>query len=131
MQVVSGSMGRERVHYQAPPADLLDEQMEQFLTWFNSSTEMDPVLKAALAHFWFVTIHPFGDGNGRIARAIAALQLTRADGSGQRCYSMSAQIQAERQQYYDLLETSQRGSLDVTAWMSWFLACLGRTFTAA
>ena len=131
MQVVSGPMGRERVHYEAPAAELLEEQMQQFLDWFNDSPELDPVLKAGLAHFWFVTIHPFDDGNGRIARAIADLQLARADGTGQRCYSMSAQIQAERQQYYDLLETSQRGTLDLTPWLSWFLGCLGRALTTA
>ena len=131
MQVVSGPMGRERVHYEAPAAELLAEQMQEFLDWFNGSPELDPVLKAGLAHFWFVTIHPFDDGNGRIARAIADLQLARADGSGQRCYSMSAQIQAERQQYYDLLETSQRGTLDLPPWLTWFLACLGRAVTVA
>jgi Fic family protein len=131
MQVVSGPMGRERVHYEAPPAEVLDEQMQQFLSWFNGPAELDPVLKAGLAHFWFVTIHPFDDGNGRIARAIADLQLTRADGTGQRCYSMSAQIQAERQQYYDLLETSQRGTLDLTPWLTWFLGCLDRALSAA
>ncbi|HEX8426412.1 Fic family protein [Hymenobacter sp.] len=131
MQVVSGPMGRERVHYEAPAADGLAAQMQQFLTWFNAPLEMDPVLKAAIAHFWFITIHPFDDGNGRIARAIADLQLARADGSAQRCYSMSAQIQAERQTYYDLLETSQRGPLDLTPWLTWFLQCLGRALTNA
>ncbi|RSK43172.1 Fic family protein [Hymenobacter rigui] len=131
MQVVSGPLGRERVHYDAPAAQTLDAQMQQFLAWFNTDQGLDPVLKAGLAHFWFVTIHPFDDGNGRIARAIADLQLTRADGTGQRCYSMSAQIQAERQAYYDLLETSQRGPLDVTPWLTWFLECLGRALEAA
>ena len=131
MQVVSGPLGRERVHYDAPPAAGLDEQMQRFLAWFNADQGLDPVLKAGLAHFWFVTVHPFDDGNGRIARAIADLQLTRADGSGQRCYSMSAQIQAERQAYYDLLEASQRGPLDLTPWLRWFLACLGRALQAA
>ncbi|GAA4354351.1 Fic family protein [Hymenobacter saemangeumensis] len=131
MQVVSGPLGRERVYYEAPPAEALDAQMQQFLAWFNADQGLDPVLKAGLAHFWFVTIHPFDDGNGRIARAIADLQLTRADGSGQRCYSLSAQIQAERQAYYDLLETSQRGPLDVTPWLEWFLQCLGRALQAA
>lgn len=131
MQVVSGPMGRERVHYEAPPAEELNALMNEFLTWFNASLNLDPVLKAAVAHFWFVTIHPFDDGNGRIARAIADMQLARADQTGQRCYSMSAQIQAERQAYYDLLESSQRGPLDLTAWLSWFLACLGRALTAA
>ncbi|AHJ95576.1 hypothetical protein Hsw_PA0243 (plasmid) [Hymenobacter swuensis DY53] len=131
MQVVSGPMGRERVHYEAPPAEALTAQMNEFLAWFNAPGELDPVLKAALAHFWFVTIHPFDDGNGRIARAIADLQLTRADATAQRCYSMSAQIQAERQTYYDLLETSQHGSLDVTPWLTWFLQCLDRALTRA
>lgn len=131
IQVVSGPMGRERVHYEAPPAEELAGQMQQFFAWFNAPLAVDPVLKAALAHFWFVTIHPFDDGNGRIARAIADLQLTRADGTGPRCYSLSAQIQAERQTYYDLLETSQRGTLDLTPWLSWFLQCLGRALTRA
>lgn len=131
MQVVSGPLGRERVHYEAPPAEGLDAQMQQFLAWFNADQGLDPVLKAGLAHFWFVTIHPFDDGNGRIARAIADLQLARADGSGQRCFSMSAQIQAERQTYYDLLESSQRGPLDVTPWLDWFLHCIGRALQAA
>lgn len=131
MQVVSGPLGRERVHYDAPPADGLDAQMQRFFDWFNADQDFDPVLKAGLAHFWFVTLHPFDDGNGRIARAIADLQLARADGTGQRCYSMSAQIQAERQAYYDLLETSQRGSLDLTPWLNWFLTCLGRALHAA
>ncbi|WP_317241280.1 Fic family protein [Hymenobacter sp. 5414T-23] len=131
MQVVSGPLGRERVHYEAPPADMMVAHMQQFLEWFNAPLDLDPVLKAAVAHFWFVTIHPFDDGNGRIARAIADLQLTRADGTGQRCYSMSAQIQAERQDYYHLLETSQRGTLDLTPWLTWFLSCLGRALTSA
>ncbi|SFQ83367.1 Fic family protein [Hymenobacter arizonensis] len=131
MQVVSGPLGRERVHYDAPAAEDLDAQMQQFLNWFNAEQGLDPVLKAGLAHFWFVTIHPFDDGNGRIARAIADLQLARADGTGQRCYSLSAQIQAERQAYYDLLEASQRGPLDVTPWLDWFLGCLGRALQAA
>ncbi|WP_324680721.1 Fic family protein [Hymenobacter sp. GOD-10R] len=131
MQVVSGPLGRERIHYEAPPAEAVDAQMQQFLAWFNAPLDLDPVLRAAIAHFWFVTIHPFDDGNGRIARAIADLQLSRADGTGQRCYSMSAQIQAERQAYYDLLETSQRGSLDLTSWLTWFLSCLGRALTRA
>lgn len=131
MQVVSGPLGRERVHYEAPPADTMEAQMQQFLAWFNAPLDLDPVLKAAVAHFWFVTIHPFDDGNGRIARAIADLQLSRADGTGQRCYSMSAQIQAERQDYYRLLETSQSGTLDLTPWLTWFLSCLGRALTSA
>jgi Fic family protein len=123
IQVVSGRLSREHVHYDAPPAADLD--------WFNADQGLAPVLEASLAHFWFVTIHPFDDGNGRIARAIADLQLARADGTDQRCYSMSAQIQAERQACYDLLEASQRGPLDVTPWLGWFLGCLGRALQAA
>jgi len=131
MQVVSGPLGRERIHYEAPAAAALPEQMQQFLDWFNTPQELDPVLKAGIAHFWFVTIHPFDDGNGRIARAIADLQLARADGTDQRGYSMSAQIQAERHLYYTSLETSQRGTLDLTDWLTWFLSCLGRALTRA
>lgn len=126
MQVVSGAIGKERVHFQAPPADRLAEEMNHFLAWFNDATETDPVLKAALAHFWFVTIHPFEDGNGRIARAIADLSLARADGSQDRFYSMSSQIEAERKDYYQQLELAQRGELDVTGWLAWFVGCLGR-----
>ena len=129
MQVVSGPLGRETVHYQAPDSDVLDGQMQQFLDWFNASLEMDPVLKAGLAHLWFVTIHPFDDGNGRIARAITDMQLARADTSSQRFYSMSAQIQAERKAYYQMLETTQKGSLDVTTWLAWFLACFDRALS--
>ena len=131
MQVVSGLLGSERMHYDAPHAEQLTEQMQQFLALFNADQGLDPVLKVGLAHFWFVTIHPFDDGNGRIARAIADLQLTRADGTGQRCCSLSAQIQAERQAYYDLLENSQRGILDLTSWLTWFLYCLGRALQTA
>ncbi|TWT41309.1 Fic family protein [Botrimarina hoheduenensis] len=127
MQVVSGAIGKERVHFQAPTADRLAEEMDQFLAWFNSSQVNDPVLKAALAHFWFVTIHPFEDGNGRIARAIADMSLARADGSRDRFYSMSSQIEAERKDYYRQLELAQRGDLDVTGWLAWFVGCLSRT----
>ncbi|MBX2970093.1 MAG: Fic family protein [Cyclobacteriaceae bacterium] len=126
MQVVSGAMGKERVHYQAPQASRLQSEMEKFLNWFNTPSVTDPVLKAAVAHLWFVTIHPFDDGNGRIARAIADMQLARADGSRQRFYSMSAQIQRERNQYYDILESTQKGDLDITTWLLWFLDCLNR-----
>jgi Fic family protein len=128
MQVVSGPIGRERVHYQAPAAGQLPAEMSQFLKWFNSPATIDPVLKAAEAHLWFVTIHPFDDGNGRIARAIADLALARSEQSPKRFYSMSAQIRLERKDYYDILEQTQQGSLDVTAWMQWFLACLDRAF---
>lgn len=130
MQVVSGAMGKEKVHFEAPAADRIDEEMKQFLEWFNNETTMDAVLKAAMAHFWFVTIHPFDDGNGRIARAIADVQLARADGTPQRFYSMSAQIRKERKEYYDVLEKTQKGLLDVTGWVTWFLTCLGRSLNA-
>jgi Fic family protein len=131
MQVVSGAMGKERVHYQAPQASRLQSEMEKFLNWFNTPSVTDPVLKAAVAHLWFVTIHPFDDGNGRIARAIADMQLARADGSRQRFYSMSAQIQRERNQYYDILESTQKGDLDITTWLLWFLDCLNRAIASS
>ncbi len=131
MQVVSGPIGRERVHYQAPAADRLETEMQAFLTWFEREASLDPVLKAALAHLWFVTIHPFDDGNGRIARAIADMALARSERSTQRFYSMSAQIRVERNAYYDMLEATQKGDLDVTSWLEWFLACLDRAFDRA
>lgn len=131
MQVVSGAMGHERVHFEAPHARRLESEMRRFLEWFNSPASIDPVLKAGIAHFWFVTIHPFEDGNGRIARAIADMALARADGTADRFYSMSAQIEAERKDYYRELEAAQRGSLDVTRWLSWFLGCLERAIAAA
>lgn len=131
MQVVSGPIERERVHYTAPPASRVDTDMNAFLAWFNEPAEADPVIKAALAHLWFVTIHPFEDGNGRIARAIADLALARSEGSPQRFYSMSAQIRAERTAYYDQLERTQKGGLDVTEWLVWFLACLQRAIHGA
>lgn len=126
MQVVSGHYGRERVHFEAPHADRLDAEMSAFLDWFNTEDGTDPVMKAALAHLWFVTIHPFEDGNGRIARAIADMALARSEGSPQRFYSMSAQIRLERSDYYRMLETTQKGDLDITLWLDWFLACLDR-----
>ena len=131
MQVVSGPVGRERVHFEAPAAARLDEEMRRFLEWFNGDTSTEPVLKAALAHLWFVTIHPFDDGNGRIARAIADLSLARSEGSSQRFYSMSAQIRDERGAYYRVLEETQRSTMDVTVWMEWFLACLTRAIAGA
>jgi Fic family protein len=131
MQVVSGPVGRERVHFEAPTADRLEEEMRQFLEWFNGDATMEPVLKAALAHLWFVTIHPFDDGNGRIARAIADMSLARSEGSSQRFYSMSAQIREERGEYYGILERMQQGTMDVTAWKEWFLDCLTRTIEDA
>lgn len=131
MQVVSGPMGRERVHFEAPAAERLGREMGAFLEWFESDGTMDPVLKAALAHFWFVTIHPFEDGNGRIARAIADMALARAEGTKDRFYSMSAQIEAERRDYYLNLESTQLGGTDITGWILWFLGCLGRAVDGA
>ena len=134
MQVVSGPVGRERVHFEAPTADRLDTEMRAFLDWFNerrAATDLDDVLKAGLAHLWFVTIHPFDDGNGRIARAIVDMTLARSEHSSQRFYSMSAQIGQERNSYYDVLEHTQKGTLDVAPWMEWFLACLGRAIDGA
>lgn len=131
MQVVSGAIGKERVHYQAPDAARLPGEMQGFLDWFEKKDDTDPVLRAAIAHLWFVTIHPFEDGNGRIARAVADMALARSDHSPQRFYSMSAQIRQERSAYYDMLETTQKGALDITLWLAWFLACLNRTFDGA
>lgn len=131
MQVVSGPIGRENVHFEAPAADRLESEMAAFLDWLRGSAGVDPVLVAGVAHFWFVTIHPFEDGNGRIGRAIADMALARADGSAQRFYSMSAQIEVERKQYYLELELSQRGGLDITAWLEWFLSCLSRAMDQA
>ncbi len=128
MPVVSGPYGREKVHYVAPDAGKLDVEMKTFLEWFNSEEKIDPVIKAALAHLWFVTIHPFDDGNGRIARAIADMSLARSEASSQRFYSMSAQIRVERKAYYDVLESTQKGELDITPWLEWFLGCLDRAF---
>jgi Fic family protein len=126
MQVVSGRIGGEKVHFEAPAATHLPAEMRTFLSWFNTNQEVDPVLKAALAHLWFVTVHPFDDGNGRIARAIADMALARSEDSGQRFYSMSAQIRLERSAYYAILEQTQKSGLDITPWMEWFLGCLGR-----
>lgn len=126
MQIVSGQPERERVYFEAPAAHRLKHEMRAFLAWFNGGKPVDPVLKAAVAHLWFVTIHPFDDGNGRVARAIADMALARSDLSPQRFYSMSAQIRSERTVYYDVLERTQKGDLDITAWLEWFLACLGR-----
>lgn len=131
MQVVSGPIGRERVHFEAPSADRLEVETSRFLDWFNGRSDVDLVLKAALAHLWFVTIHPFDDGNGRIARALADMTLARSDGCPQRFYSMSAQIRLERNEYYRILERTQKGGLDVTHWVAWFLACLGRAIEAS
>jgi Fic family protein len=126
MQVVSGPVGRHRVHYEAPTADRVESEMENFLAWFDGNEQEDPLFKAAIAHLWFVTIHPFEDGNGRIGRAIAEMCLARSDGSAQRFYSMSSQILEERKEYYEVLEKTQAGSLDITEWLTWFLRCLDR-----
>lgn len=131
MQVVSGPIGHERIHYEAPAAGRIAREMAAFLGWFNEDSGYDWVIKAGLAHLWFVTVHPFEDGNGRIARAIADLCLARSERSTQRFYSMSAQIQYERKAYYDLLEKTQKGTMDVTGWLDWFLHCLGRAIEGA
>lgn len=124
MQIVSGAMGKEKVHYEAIPASRLKKEMNQFLQWFNQETKLDPVLKAAIAHLWFIIIHPFDDGNGRIARAITDMMLARVDKSVERYYSMSSQIMLERKQYYAVLQKVQQSSGDITAWMYWFLSCM-------
>ena len=130
MQVVSGPIGQEKVHYEAPAAPLLPEEMARFLAWANEKDGTDVVLRAGLAHLWFVTVHPFHDGNGRMARAIADWQLARSENSAQRFYSMSAAIRHQRNDYYDTLERTQKGTLDVTGWLSWFLGTLGRSVTS-
>lgn len=131
MQVVSGPIGRQRVHFEAPPAKHLEAEMTRFVDWLNAETNEPALIRAGLGHLWFVTLHPFDDGNGRIARAIGDLLLARADGSPQRFYSLSAQIQRERKAYYDILERTQKSSLDVTEWLSWFLATLHRAVCQA
>lgn len=131
MQVVSGSFGQERVHFEAPAARRLHDEMAAFLIWFNADQPIDPVLKAAVAHFWFVTIHPFEDGNGRIARAIADMALARSEGIPHRFYSMSSAIRAERSAYYAILERSQKSDIDITEWLEWFLNCLDKAFAAS
>ncbi|MCA9402117.1 MAG: Fic family protein, partial [Candidatus Omnitrophica bacterium] len=140
MRVVAGPVGCEKVHYEAPQANRLKSEMKEFLKWFNTSIsltkDLDPVLKAGIGHLWFVTLHPFDDGNGRIARAIADMQLARADGSRERFYSMSNQIRQERNAYYDILEKTQKSihttkdGIDITPWLVWFLSCLGRALDA-
>jgi Fic family protein len=131
MQVVSGAMTRQKIHYEAPPAPQVNTEMTRFIRWFNADHQDDPVIKAGLAHLWFVTVHPFDDGNGRIARAVGDMALARAEGSVQRYYSLSAQIQRERKTYYEQLEATQKGKLDVTQWLAWFLACLLRALQGA
>jgi Fic family protein len=131
MQVISGPIGRERIHYEAPPATRVPEEMAKFLSWFERPGNIDPLLAAGLAHLWFVTIHPFDDGNGRIARAIADMALSRGESSRRRFYSMSAQIRRERSDYYATLESTQKGDVDVTSWQTWFLGCLSRAIEGA
>lgn len=131
MQVVSGSIGREKVHFESPNAERLENEMRLFFNWFESKDGVDPVLRAGIAHLWFVTIHPFEDGNGRIARAIADMSLARADGIQERFYSLSAQIESERKGYYDILEKQQSGTPEITGWLEWFLDCLGRSVAGA
>ena len=131
MQVISGPIGRQRVHFEAPPANRLEAETRRFLDWLNGPAQEPPLIKAALGHLWFVTLHPFDDGNGRVARAIGDLLLARADGSAQRFYSLSAQIQRERKGYYDILERTQRGSMDVTPWLAWFFDALHRAVDQA
>ena len=130
MQIVSGAMGNEKVHYQAPPPNVMKKEMDQFLDWLNSDTKIDLILKAAIAHFWFIIIHPFDDGNGRIARAISDLMLARSDGSSQRFYSLSSQILIERKNYYSILQKTQHSTGDITEWLNWFLSCLERALIA-
>jgi len=130
MRVVSGPMGREKVHYTAPDAGRLEAEMTRFLEWYNSDATMEPVIKSGIAHLWFVSIHPFDDGNGRIARAIADNQLARADRTNQRFYSMSAQLLKSKNGYYDILESTQKGSLDVSQWLVWYLERLTKALEA-
>jgi len=131
MQVVSGPIGKEKVHFEAPDADRLEKEMQAFLKWFGNGDDIDPVIKAGIAHLWFVTIHPFEDGNGQIARAIGDMALARADGTQDRFYSLSSQIEAERKHYYAQLEKQQCATPDITDWLSWFLDCLGRAIANA
>ncbi len=131
MQVISGAIGREKVHFEAPSADKVDDEITVFLKWFEKKKQIDPVIKAGIAHLWFITIHPFEDGNGRIARAIGDMALARADGIPNRFYSLSTQIRSERKAYYQQLEKQQRATPDITNWLEWFLSCLGRAITNA
>ncbi len=131
MQVVSGSHGREKIHFEAPLYDRLEFEMDRFLSWYNDNSDVDLVIKAAVAHFWFITIHPFDDGNGRIARAITDMMLARSEKTGKRFYSMSAQIQKDRKAYYDILENCQKATLDITLWLEWFLNCFKKSILAS
>jgi Fic family protein len=127
MQVVSGAMGKEKIHFHAPPPGIVSEEMNRFLDWYNNESGVDGVLKAAIAHFWFIIIHPFDDGNGRIARALSDMLLARSEGSSQRFYSLSNQILTEKKEYYETLQMVQHSSGDITAWLDWFLNCLNRS----
>lgn len=136
MRVISGPISREhirrkQIHFEAPPAERLSHEVAEFLRWFEATDEIDLVVRAGIAHFWFVTIHPFEDGNGRVSRAIADLALARAEGSALRFYSMSTQIEQEKRDYYDALEKAQKGSLDITGWLEWFLGCFERAVASA
>ena len=131
MQIVSGAMGKEKIHYEAVPAERIKAEMDIFLKWFNTASAIDPVMKAAIAHFWFIIIHPFDDGNGRIARALSDLWLARADGTKERYYSMSSQIRIERKKYYEILQRVQHSKGDITEWLEWFLHCLRRALLAS
>ncbi|MBN2611455.1 MAG: Fic family protein, partial [Bacteroidales bacterium] len=124
MQVVSGALGKEKVHFEAPPAREIKKEMKSFISWFNKESDQDLILKSAISHLWFITIHPFEDGNGRIARALSEMLLTRSDETPQRFYSMSSQIRTERKDYYNILEKTQKGTLDITEWLVWYLKCL-------
>jgi Fic family protein len=127
MQIVSGAMGKERIHYQAPSASVVKKEMDVFIEWFNNQSKIDDVLKAAVAHLWFIIIHPFDDGNGRIARAISDLLLARSEESSHRFYSLSNQVLIERKGYYDILQKVQHSEGDITFWLDWFLNCLHRS----
>lgn len=131
MQVISGPVGKEKIHFEAPDAKYLDDEMQAFIKWFEGNNDIDPVIKAGIAHFWFVTIHPFEDGNGRIARAIGDMMLARADKMPERFYSLSSQIESERKDYYNQLERQQRNTPDITDWLDWFLGCMGRAISNA
>ena len=124
MQVISGAIGKEKIHFQAPEASLISKEMNRFIQWYNAEDKIDLVIKAAIAHLWFVTIHPFEDGNGRITRAITEMMLARSDKSSQRFYSMSSQINSKRKSYYEILEKTQKGNIDITKWILWFIESL-------
>ncbi len=129
MQVVSGPLGREKVHFRAPSAELMHVEMDRFMNWFETEVQLDAILISAVAHLWFITIHPFDDGNGRLARALSDMILARSERSNNRYYSMSSQILIDRNAYYDILEKTQRGDIDVTRWLLWFISCLASAIT--